>query len=135
MGETKYKKMVKTNLSVHMSGPGILWSIDTGIWFLLEHSSLHSYKAHRHKDLAFFARVELLLYIRHSPYIPVNLDEIVQLSLGSRQAIKLMKNIRIKFVEVIGKKDSAGHLKHYCVKEPYITLTILDLCNCGNLMF
>lgn len=66
---TKKEISVHTNLPARMSALEILWSTNTEIWFLLEHSSLHSYTAHLHKGLVFSAQAELhplLLQIRQS---------------------------------------------------------------------
>ena len=52
------------DLLPRMSVLGILWSTDTGIWFLLERSSLHSYTAHLRKGLVFYVKAELLLSAR-----------------------------------------------------------------------
>lgn len=58
------KNRVYTDLSPRKSVLGILWRTDTGISFLLERSSPHSYTAHLHKGLVFFAKAELLLRLR-----------------------------------------------------------------------
>ena len=63
-----------TDLSPRMSVLGILWSTDTGICFLLEHSYPRSYTAHLRKGLVIDVKAELLLSARFRRNITIQIN-------------------------------------------------------------